>query len=239
MNSTEPVHRIATGARPWPVTETRSAPLFCTELAGPVRTAILRARQFLLSEQRGDGLWLGRHATDASLPCLLIFWLNYTERERGELAQQCAARILELELPAGGWSRSPDGLLDVSTSAQAYLALKLVGIDPSCERLARARAEIRRHGGADAADATTRFILALFGQIGYDDCPAVLPGELLFRANSVLHGPLAIVSSQRTVCEVGIERGVRELFIRQPRDWPALRCAPGAVEWPASRVGWG
>ena len=226
MNSTELVHHVATGASPWPVTERRSVPLFCTELAGPVRAAILRARQFLLSEQRGDGLWLGRQAADASLPSLLIFWLSFTEREGGELAQQCAARILELQRPAGGWSRSPDGALDVSTSVQAYFALKLVGIDPSCERLARVRAEIRRHGGADAADATTRFILAQFGQISYDACPAVLPVELLYKANSVVRGPLAIVGAHRPVCEVGIERGVRELFIRQPPDWPTLRCAP-------------
>jgi len=227
MNSMELVHHVATGASPWLVTERRSAPLFRTELAGPVRIAILRARQFLLSEQRGDGLWLGRQAADASLPSLLVFWLAFTEHEHGELAQQSAAKILELQRPAGGWSRSPDRAMDVSTSVQAYLALKLVGIDPSCERLALARAEIRRHGGADAADATTRFILAQFGQIGYDACPEVLPEELLFNANSVLRGPLSIVWSHRPVCEVEIDRGVRELFIRQPRDWPALRGTPG------------
>jgi squalene-hopene/tetraprenyl-beta-curcumene cyclase len=77
---------------------------------------------------------------------------------------------------------------------------------------------IRRLGGADAANTETRFLLALLGQVNYDCCPAIPPETLTFRG-SRLRLPLSIVWSHRPVREVGIERGVRELFVRKPSEW--------------------
>jgi squalene-hopene/tetraprenyl-beta-curcumene cyclase len=37
-----------------------------------------------------------------------------------------------------------------------------------------------------------------------------------------MSAPLALIWSHRPVCEVGIERGVRELFIAHPSQWPAI-----------------
>lgn len=251
MNSMELVRFVSTGARPSHGPAKGSAPPFSTELVGPVRNAILRARQFLLAEQRSDGTWVGRQTSDASLPSQLIFWLASSERENSELAQQCAATIFSQLTTDGGWSLMPDGPPDVSTSVQAYLALKLVRNDPSDERLERARQVIRQLGGADAADATTRFILALFGQISYDLCPAMPPERFLFGVADRSRGPLSIIWSHRTVRDVGIERGVRELFIEQPGDWPAPKQASeggkiATISWsifafawqPCERRGW-
>ena len=223
MNSMELVRYRLTGARPRPTQEKRSVPLFGTELAGPVRSAILHARQFLISEQRHDGLWVGRQSADASLASLLVFWLAYSGREHSELAQQCAATILKSQTPSGAWSRSPDGSDDLSVSVQAYFSLKLVGIGASSERLARARQTIRKLGGADAADARTRLLLALFGQIDYSYCPGESQERMLFERSCQSRDPQAIVRAQRPVCEIEVERGVRELFIGQACDWPLLR----------------
>ena len=222
MNSMELVRYRLTGARPRPTQEKRAVPLFGTELAGPVRRAILHARQFLVGEQRHNGLWVGRQSADASLASLLLFWLAYSGREHSELAQQCAATILNSQTPTGGWSRSPDGSDDVSVSVQGYFALKLFGIDASSERMARARQAIRKLGGADAADATTRLLLAIFDQVDYRYCPGESQERLLFERSCQSRDPQAIVRAQRPVCEIEVERGVRELFIGQVCDWPLL-----------------
>jgi squalene-hopene/tetraprenyl-beta-curcumene cyclase len=223
MNSMELVRRQSTGARPHRFSERRSAPLFCTELAGPVRNSILRARQYLIGKQRDDGLWCGRQSTDASLPSLLIFWLAYCEREQSELGQQCAAKIIEQQTATGGWSLVPHGADDVSVSVQAYFALKLLSINPSCERLVRARNAIRQLGGADAADAETRLILALFSQVKYEHCVSNSPHRSLFDAEYSRPGSRAIVRTRRPVRDVGIERGVRELFLKHPSVWPIAK----------------
>ncbi len=203
-----------------------SQPPFAAELIGPVRQAIVRARHCLVSQQQRDGTWPRQQSTDASLASQLVFLLAYLGREDSELAHQCAASILNNQRPDGGWRRGPDRPADVSISVQSYFALKLTGSDPSDERLASARNRIRQLGGADAADATTRFFLALLGQVSYDCCPATLPELNTCRGESRRSGiPLSVVWSHRPVRAIGLERGVRELFINKPTNWPRFASA--------------
>jgi squalene-hopene/tetraprenyl-beta-curcumene cyclase len=234
MNTTELVHYVSTGDRPRPKSAHRAIPISYYELAAPLRRGILRARQFLFSAQRNDGAWLGQAAGDASLPSQLVLLLAYLGEADSELATQAANTILDQQLPSGGWSLIPGGPVDLSTSVQAYFALKLVAHDPSDERMAKARDVIRGLGGADAADASTRFFLALLGQISYDSCPVVAPELLIFDGPQRRNlAPLSILWSHRPVQEVGIARGVRELFVNRPSDWPAESC--DKTPWPASR----
>src|SRR3990172_4194525 len=126
MNTMELV-RFVERAHPRHSAPRTPAPLFHSELIGPARHAILRARQFLLNEQQENGSWIGVQTGDASLPSQLLLLLAYLCREQSDLAQQAAATILEQQLPCGGWSLVPNGPPDVSTSVQAYFALKLSG----------------------------------------------------------------------------------------------------------------
>jgi squalene-hopene/tetraprenyl-beta-curcumene cyclase len=221
MNSMELVRFPTTRARPIGIPAKKSPPPFCSELIGPVRNAIVRSRRLLITRQQSDGAWIGRQSGDASLLSQLIFLLTDLEREDSELAQQCAATILSEQRPDGSWSAKPDGSADISTSVQAYFALKLTGRDPTDQQMKRARSRIRKLGGADAADDMTRFVLALLGQVSYDVCDPMPPERFLFLGRcSRLRVPLSIVWSLRPVLDVGIERGVRELFLNRPCHWP-------------------
>src|SRR6476659_6705391 len=132
MNSMELVRFPGRSLRPSPSGPAKqSAPPFHAELIAPVRNAIVRARQLLISQQKDDGTWVGRQRADVTLPSQLIFLLTYLERKDTELIQQCAATILHEQRPDGGWSVLPEGPSDVSASVQAYFALKLAGLDPS------------------------------------------------------------------------------------------------------------
>jgi squalene-hopene/tetraprenyl-beta-curcumene cyclase len=177
----------------------------------------------LVTEQRSDGSWLGRQTGDVSLASQLIFLLTYLERDDSELALQCAATILHEQRVDGGWSAVPDVAADVSVSVQAYFALKLTGHDPTDEPLAHARERIRTLGGADAADSHTRLFLALLGQLSYDFCgPISEEGISRGGQESRLRAPMSIVWSRRSVRSVATDRGVRELFINKPSDWPSI-----------------
>ena len=72
------------------------------------------------------------------------------------------------------------------------------------------------------ADAETRLILALFGQIKYDHCAGESGERLLFESECPQLSSLATVRARRPVHNVGFERGVRELFVKRPGDWPRL-----------------
>lgn len=240
MNTKELVHYVAAvrGRRTSPA-KPITAPSY-HQLLTPLRSAVARARQYLLSQQQPDGSWRGHQGGDASLAGSLVLTLAYLGREESELAAQAAAAILEQQLPLGGWSRIPDGPPDLGTSVRAYFALKVTGHDPSDARLALARDVIRSLGGADAADGTTRLFLAILGQVDYDLCLPLAPN--LPPAQSGCQAPLAVVVSHRPVRDVGLARGVRELFIKRPADWPLSGGHPqrwlAAVRRRAERRGW-
>ncbi len=207
-------------------------------LAGPVRRAIGRTRRALLAEQQADGHWVAELEGDTILQSETILLLAFFEREDSQLARQAAKYLVEKQLPSGGWSMYPGGGVEISGSVKAYFALKLIGHDPSAEYMQRARRAILAHGGADAVNSFTRFYLALLGQISFDQCPEVPPEVMLlptwFPANlyaasawsRTIIVPLSIVSAKRPVRSVDPGRGIRELFVKKPQDWPPLRC-PG------------
>jgi len=230
MNTMELV-RFVDHAHPRHQAPRRIAPLFYSELIGPARQAILRARQHLLSEQYNDGSWRGEQSSDASLPSQLIFLLTYLDDDHSSLVQQASTTILDMQMASGGWSRIPNGPVDLNTSVQAYFALKLSGMDVADCRLHRARQMIHQLGGADATDAATRRFLALLGQVSYDCCPA-FPPELLYLSDSNLQrqAPLMLMWAHRAVRTIGIDRGVRELFNNDPSDWSAATPTMGEID---------
>jgi len=207
-------------------------------LGKPVRRAIRRTRQWLLSQQHADGSWCAELEGDTILESETILLLAFLGREDSELARRAAAYLVERQLPEGGWAMYPGGTVEISGTVKAYFALKLSGHDPSEGYMQRARAAILAHGGADAVNSYTRYYLALLGQISYDQCPAV-PPELvllprwcsvnLYAVSSwsrTIIVPLSIMSAMRPVRRIEPRLGIRELFLREPEDWPPLRC-PG------------
>jgi len=213
-----------------------------------VRKAIRRARQWLLAEQRDDGHWCAELEGDTILESETILLLAFLGEEDSDLARRAAEYLIEKQLPEGGWAMYPGGAAEVSGSVKAYFALKLTGHDPSAEYMQRARRAILALGGADAVNSFTRFYLALLGQISYDQCPAVPPELVLapqwFPVNlyavsswsRTIIVPLSIVSALEPVRQLEPRLGIRELFLREPKNWPALRCpglpgGTGVVSW--------
>jgi squalene-hopene/tetraprenyl-beta-curcumene cyclase len=210
-----------------------------------VRDAIGRTRQWLLDRQNDDGSWCAELEGDTILESETILMLAFLGREHTTIARRAAAYLVGKQLPGGGWAKFPDGDLDISASVKAYFALKLTGHDPKADFMVRAREAIIAHGGADAVNSFTRFYLALLGQISYEHCPAVPPEMVLlpkwFPVNlyaisawsRTIVVPLSIVAALEPVRQIEPERGIHELFLREPEHWPPLRCPglPGGTGW--------
>jgi squalene-hopene/tetraprenyl-beta-curcumene cyclase len=200
--------------------------------------AIARTRDWLLGQQHPEGYWVAELEGDTILESETILLLAFLGREDSELARRAVQYLLEKQLPEGGWAMYPGGGVEISGSVKAYFALKLSGHDVDSEPMRRARNAILAHGGADAANSYTRFFLAMLGQIPYEQCPAVPPEVVLlpkwFPVNlyavstwsRTIIVPLSIISALQPVRRLERCRGIRELFLRDPKDWPPLRC-PG------------
>jgi squalene-hopene/tetraprenyl-beta-curcumene cyclase len=205
---------------------------------GQLDAAIDRTAAWLLDHQHPDGHWCAELEGDSILESEYLLLLAWLGREQSNDALAAARSLVDQQLPTGGWSMYPGGKLEISGSVKAYFALKLAGHDPAAEYMVRAREAIRAAGGADAVNSFTRFYLALLGQISYDHCPAVPPELVLLPDWSPINiyrmsawsrtivVPLSIMWAHRPVRQIEAERGIDELFLKPPDQWPELRC-PG------------
>ncbi|MDI3404027.1 squalene--hopene cyclase [Streptomyces cavernicola] len=170
-----------------------------------------RAIEHLLSRQHADGWWKGDLETNVTMDAedlLLRQFLGIGD----ERTTQAAALFIRGEQRADGtWATFHGGPGELSTTVEAYVALRLAGDAPEAEHMARASAWIRAQGGIAAARVFTRIWLALFGWWKWDDLPE-LPPELIwfpkwFPLNIYDFGcwarqtivPLTIVSAKRPV----------------------------------------
>ncbi len=143
------------------------------------RTATERAVQHLLGLQHADGWWQGELETNVTMDAedlLLRQFLGIrTARETGAAARW----IRSCQRADGTWANFPGGEADLSTTVEAYAALRLAGDQPEDDHLAIAAAWIRDRGGIEATRVFTRIWLALFGEWSWDDLP-VMPPELIY-----------------------------------------------------------
>jgi len=132
----------------------------------------------LRSLQHSDGHWRGLLQTNVTMDAedlLLREFLGVSDRDR---SQRAANHIRSQQAADGSWSKFAGGDGDVSTTVEAYWALRLAGDPPEAEHMRRAAGWVRARGGPREARVFTHFWMALFGLWPWDEVPA-LPPELV------------------------------------------------------------
>ncbi len=197
------------GQRKWALVDAqRDAAHGDTSLA----QAIVKARQKLLADQRDDGFWSSDESDSVVTVARSLILAVARGRRDDEPSRSLARSLLDAQLDDGGWA-SRGGRFDLTTSALAYFALRLMEYEPSFEPLARARRAIRAAGGADAAAGEARYYLALFGQI---------PWQIVPMSRSASDAAQVLVRAARSVVELDGPLSVREIFCRHPQQWPTV-----------------
>lgn len=203
-----------------------------------LRRAISSTRQFFFNHQHPDGYWVAELEGDALLQSEAIMLLAFLGEEDCDLARSCAQHLLDTQLEDGGWGQYTGAPADVCNTVKAYFALKIMGHDPSAEYMQKARIRARELGGVDQVNSFTRFYLAILGQIPHSACPAV-PPQMMFLPkwfpiniyamsswSRPIFVPLSIVSALAPVKQLPPEKGIKEIFIKDPSQWGPL-VAPG------------
>lgn len=123
-----------------------------------------RINQYI-SEQREDGSWRycfeGPLMTDA----YMIITLRALELDKEPLIQRLVSRLLSEQEPNGVWKVYPDEPEgNLTATIEAVVALLYSGyVDPNQEKMKKAYAFIRAHGGLKKAGLLTRTFLAMNG----------------------------------------------------------------------------
>ncbi|KAK5089868.1 hypothetical protein LTR05_000035 [Lithohypha guttulata] len=142
------------------------------------------AEVYAFQQVHADGHWCGKLFCDVSITCeyvFLMFWLKLDiSKDQGAFVHH----IQRAQRADGSWGLVPDAPGHASPSTEAYLALKLLGVDPELPLMRRARAFILSQGGMASIRNITRIWLALFGILPWSALPQ-MPAELiLFPSNT-------------------------------------------------------
>jgi squalene-hopene/tetraprenyl-beta-curcumene cyclase len=203
-----------------------------------VAEAMGRARDHLLALQHPDGWWKGELETNVTMDAEDLLLRHVLGVLDPATTTAAADWIRSQQRSDGTWATFHGGPGDLSTTVEAYVALRLAGDAPDAGHLVRARRFVLDAGGIQRTRVFTRVWLALVGQWSWDDLPALPPEVILLPARvplNVYHFacwarqtivPLTVVAAHRLVRRLPFS--IREL------------AAPGGTEAPPSAAasGW-
>lgn len=150
------------------------------ELKAKARQALQQAVDFSFSCQQPDGHWVAPVSADATFTAqYVMFKYAISGLSLDEDGRKLKRWLLSIQRKSdGSWSLAPDLPGNLSTTVEAYLALRLLGISASDPALQRARDFVIAHGGIARVRFFTLFFLAQFGLFPWKNMPQ-MPVELV------------------------------------------------------------
>src|SRR4051812_35329746 len=167
--------------------------------------AVERATERLLELQHPDGWWVGELESNATMIAQHLVWHHFLGLRTAELDRKIANELLARQRADGTWAIWFEGPPDLSTTIEAYAALKLAGADPG----AHARNFIRSEGGVSRARVFTKCFLALLGQWPWQWVARMPPEVILLPPD----GPFSIYTfscwARQTVVPLSVVQALR------------------------------
>jgi squalene-hopene/tetraprenyl-beta-curcumene cyclase len=186
-----------------------------------------RAREHLLSLQDPDGWWKGELQTNVTMDAEDILLREFLSIRESAATERSAAWIRSQQRDDGSWSNFHGGPGDLSTTIEAYVALRVAGDAPEETHMRSAAAFARGAGGVERARVFTHIWLALFGAWPWKHVPE-LPPELMLLPS---RAPVSIYDfacwARQTVVALSIVLAVRPTRalpfrldeLHGPREW--------------------
>lgn len=143
------------------------------ELASQARTATERAVQYSFDCQKSDGHWVAEVSSDATFTSEYVMFKYAMGLDLEGDRDVIKKWLLMDQKPDGSWGLAPELPGNVSTTTEAYLALKILGVEPAHPCMQLARDFMLQHGGVAKVRFFTRFFLATFGLFPYSAIPQV------------------------------------------------------------------
>jgi squalene-hopene/tetraprenyl-beta-curcumene cyclase len=143
------------------------------------RTTLNRGIEHLLALQQRDGYWQGELETNVTIDAEDIFLRYHLDLPDSGQRKRSAAWIRSRQRPDGTWASFFGGPGELSTTIEAYVALRIAGEPADAAHMRRAAAFVRDAGGIEAARVFTRMWLALLGLWAWDSVPTLPPEQML------------------------------------------------------------
>jgi squalene-hopene/tetraprenyl-beta-curcumene cyclase len=142
------------------------------------KLALERACEHLLAQQDSAGWWKGELQTNVTMDAEDMLLREFLGIRKADETERSAAWIRSQQRSDGTWANFAGGPGELSTTIEAYWALRLAGDAVEAEHMRTAAAFIREQGGIEQARVFTHVWLALFGLWPWERIPA-LPPEIV------------------------------------------------------------
>jgi squalene-hopene/tetraprenyl-beta-curcumene cyclase len=199
------------------------------EFSAQLEHAIGEAQRALLQQQHPEGYWQAALEANAEMNAEYIIFNRFMEVEPDPaLDAKLKKTLIDTQQGDGSWTLFPGGEGHVSTTIEAYFALKLTGMRAGDEPMMQARRWILAHGGISSAGTLARFYLAAMNQVTWDATPA-MPVEItllptwfpvnMYDLSSWARGTLfalMVLQAKRPARQIDWIEGVLELYIQPP-----------------------
>jgi squalene-hopene/tetraprenyl-beta-curcumene cyclase len=149
------------------------------EVQNEAEVALKLACEHLLSLQDEAGWWQGELQTNVTMDAEDMLLREFLGVRTAAGTERSAAWIRSQQRADGTWTNFFGGSGDLSTTIEAYWALRLAGDPQEAEHMRIAAEWIRAHGGVARARVFTHLWLALFGLWSWDRVPALPPEVIL------------------------------------------------------------
>jgi squalene-hopene/tetraprenyl-beta-curcumene cyclase len=156
-------------------------------LRDAAQQTLRRATDHLLSLQHADGYWQGELETNVTIDAEDIFLRHFLRLpDVAETTRRTAVWIRSRQRPDGSWATYFGGPADLSTTVEAYVALRIAGDPPEAAHMRRAATLVRDAGGVERSRVFTRMWLSLLSLWSWDAVPMLPPEQILLPPSAPL-----------------------------------------------------
>lgn len=189
-----------------------------------VDTAITASQSYLLSIQNLQGYWWAELEANVTMTAEVILLHKIWETDQNRPLHKAETYLRSQQQEHGGWELFCGDGGDLSTSVEAYMGLKLLGVPSTDPALERAQKFIVAKGGISKTRIFTKFHLALIGCYDWRGIPSIPPWVMLlpnwfpftiYELSSWARGstvPLLIVFDKKPVFSVNPAIQLDELY---------------------------
>jgi len=195
-----------------------------------VDKAIALSQNYLLSTQNADGYWWAELESNVTITSEVVLLHKLWGTDKTRPLHKVEAYLRSQQRDHGGWELFYGDGGELSTTVEAYMAMKLLGVAATDTSLVRAREFILARGGITKTRIFTKLHLALIGCYGWDGVPSLPPWIMLlpqqplltiYEMSSWARGstvPLLIVFDRKPIFIVDPAITLDELYIEPIQD---------------------
>jgi len=149
-----------------------------------IAEAIAASQNYLLSMQNPTGYWWAELESNVTITAEVVLLHKIWGTDRTRPLAKVETYLRSQQRQHGGWEIFYGDGGDLSTTVEAYMALKLLGVPVTDPAMVQAKDWILQHGGISKTRIFTKLHLALIGCYSWRGIPSLPPWVMLLPPTS-------------------------------------------------------